>query len=60
MALMSPEEKAIFIEQMHVACRKIRLGIARLDADVPMDESTLAQLSESVDILNKVIEGLQA
>jgi len=48
---MTPEEKAILIEQMHVACRKIRLAIAVLDADVPPDETTAQRLDEAAAII---------
>lgn len=56
---MTPEEKAIHIEAMHFACRKIRLAIAVLDADVPPDESTVQRLDEAVGIITEVAEALR-
>ena len=56
---MTPEEKAIHIEAMHFACRKIRLAIAVLDADVPPDESTMQRLDEAVGIITEVAEALR-
>lgn len=55
---MSPEEKAIHIEAMHFACRKIRLAIAVLDADVPPDESTVQRLVEAVEIIGTVAQAI--
>lgn len=51
---MTPEEKEVHIEAMHFACRKIRLAIAVLDADVPPDESTVQRLTEAAEIVTKV------
>jgi deoxycytidine triphosphate deaminase len=51
---VTPEEKAVHIEAMHFACRKVRLAIAVLDADVPPDETTAMRLVEAVEILNNV------
>ena len=55
---MTPEEKAVAVEQMHFACRKVRLAIAVLEADVPPDESTQQRLAEAVALLNGVIEDM--
>ena len=55
---MTPEEKQIHIEAMHFACRKVRLAIAVLDADVPPDETTLARLDEAIVILRTVRNNL--
>ena len=57
--MISTEEKAIHIEAMHFACRKIRLAIAVLDADVPPDESTVQRLDEAVKIIAEVAEALR-
>ncbi len=55
---MSPEEKEVHIESMHLACRKIRLAIAVLDADVPPDESTVQRLTEAAALVTGVAEEL--
>lgn len=51
---MTPEERNIQIEAMHLACRKVRLAIAVLDAEVPPDESTIARLDEALALLAEV------
>ena len=56
--MLSPEERQIHIEAMHFACRKIRLAIAVLDADVPPDETTVQRLSEAREIIETVEKAL--
>ena len=56
---MTPEEKQIHIEAMHFACRKVRLAIAVLDADVPPDETTVQRLDEAAEIITKVAQELR-
>lgn len=44
-------EKQILVEQMHLACRKVRLAIAVLEADVPVEESTETRLDEALALI---------
>lgn len=56
---MTPEEKAIQIEAMHHACRLVRLAIAVIEADVPIEESTAIRVDEAITILQKVAEDIR-
>jgi hypothetical protein len=54
------ERRQILMEKMHVACRKIRLAIARLDAEVPPDEESVVMLDTAMNILAEVKETMRA
>ena len=55
---LTEAEKQEHIEGLHFACRKVRLAIAVLDADVPPDESTITRLDEAMVLLHDVRNAL--
>ena len=57
---MTPEEKQRYGDDLHLACRKLRLAISRLDGDVPDDESTGALLVQAREIIDHVEKRLGA
>lgn len=57
---MTPEEKQRYGDDLHLACRKLRLAISRLDGDVPDDESTETLLRDAREIIDRVEKRLAA
>lgn len=57
---MTPEEKQQYDDDLHLACRKLRLTIARLDGDAPDDESTVTLLAQAQRIIDGVRRAVEA
>lgn len=50
------EKSLILVEKMHLACRKVRLAIARLEAEVPPGEESIICLDDAMKLLTEVRE----